>query len=310
MVACENPGRRTCHRLVTVSVFLTVLLILVQARAGQPDAVPEMVRIGVSAAVMECAAGAGSKAARATMCALIKDETGLNNEILPQKGWRELVKKMASGEIEVGVFQGYEFAWSQQEHSDLKPLALAVNVDRYPVACVVVHRNSPATGIADLAGKTVSIAPTSPGFLRVFLEHECQRAQQKPASAFFAKVVAPDSIEDALDDVVDGTPEATLVERAALEAFRSCKPARFNKLKVLARSEPFPPPVIACYGNALAEATRARFRKGLFEAGRNAKSELVLALLQITGFEAPPEDFGKVLTQTREKYPSPAKLGD
>ena len=43
---------------------------------------------------------------------------------------RELADKMTKGELQLGVFQGYEFAWAQEKQPQLKPLALAVNVYR------------------------------------------------------------------------------------------------------------------------------------------------------------------------------------
>jgi ABC-type amino acid transport substrate-binding protein len=39
----------------------------------------------------------------------------------------------------------------------------------------------------------------------------------KKAAAFFSSITSPDNIEDALDDLVDGKVQATVVDRAALE---------------------------------------------------------------------------------------------
>ena len=72
----------------------------------------------------------------------ITNETGLNCEILRQKSWRQLAEKMASRELQVGVFQGYEFAWAQEKYPALKPLALAVNVYRFPIAYVIARKDA------------------------------------------------------------------------------------------------------------------------------------------------------------------------
>src|SRR5262249_15627185 len=49
---------------------------------------------------------AQEKASLESLRDFIKEETGLNNDILKQKDWRELADKMAKGTLHVGVFQG------------------------------------------------------------------------------------------------------------------------------------------------------------------------------------------------------------
>src|SRR5207237_7027310 len=128
---------------------------------------------------------------------VIKDETGFTNEIVRQKDWRELVDKMSKGDLHLGVFQGYEFAWAQEKQPQLKPLALAVNVYRYPVVYVVTQRDNAAKDFGGLQGQSISIPANGQRFLRVFVEHECQ-AQAKKPEEFFAKITSPENIEDAL----------------------------------------------------------------------------------------------------------------
>ena len=64
---------------------------------------------------------------------------------------------MAKAQLHVGVFQGYEFAWAQQKYPDLKPLAVAVNVYRYPIVYVIARRDGPAKSFGDLRGKTLGV---------------------------------------------------------------------------------------------------------------------------------------------------------
>ena len=59
-----------------------------------------------------------------------------------------------------------------------------------------------------------------------------------------------------MDDVVDGDLQATVCDRATLEAFKRRKPGRFNQLRPIAESKPFPAAaVVAHYGTNLDEAT-------------------------------------------------------
>jgi ABC-type phosphate/phosphonate transport system substrate-binding protein len=183
-------------------------------------------------------------------------------------------------------------------------LALAVNVHRYPVAYVVVRRDNPAKDFAGLQGQSLTLPNVGEGFLRLFINGQSQ-ITGKPPEALFSKITSRDNVEDAVDDVVDGAVQAAVADRAALEAYKQRKPGRFNRLKMIARSQPFPPVVVAYDGTVLDEATLQRFREGLLNAGRAEGGKTMLTLFRLTGFEPIPTDFGKMLAQTRQAYPPP-----
>ncbi len=283
--------------------FLLVSLLGLAVTAARSENKAGTLFIGTSG-VMKAEKAAKEKGAIETLQTFIKDETGLNDEILRQSGWRQLANKMKKGDLQIGLFQGYEYAWVQQKYPHLKPLALAINVYRYPVAYVVTKRDDAARDFAGLAGQSLVIPETGQHFLNLYVQREAQ-AQGKDLKSFFSKVVSRDNTEDALDDVVDGTVQAAVVDRAALEAYKERKPGRFRQLKEVAHSQPFPPAVVAYNDQALDEATRERFKDGLLKAGSKEKGAMILTLFRLTGFVPIPEDFGRVLAQTREAYPPP-----
>ena len=239
-----------------------------------------------------------------TLQRFISDETGLTSKVLPQKNWRELAERMAKGQLQLGLFEGYEFAWAQQKHPDLKPLAVAVNGHRYPVAVIVVKRDNPVKDFAALQGKSIFLPAAGPHHMRVFIQRQSE-TRGKKAEVFFSKVATKGNVEDALDDVVDGKLNAVAVDRTALEAYQRRKPGRAKRLKELARSQPFPPPVVAYFGTVPDEASRRRFRQGLLGAARKERAKMMLTFFRVTGFEDVPDDLGKVLAQTRKDYPLP-----
>src|SRR5262245_49290084 len=112
-----------------LGALLTFLVAGDAARAQQGRV--EVLKIG-SSGTFSTARGPNDRGALESLQSFIKDETGFDNEILVQKSWRELADKMAGGELHLGVFQGYEFAWAREKYPALAPLALAVNVYRYP----------------------------------------------------------------------------------------------------------------------------------------------------------------------------------
>ncbi len=285
-----------CYAVLVVPAVLSTAPALGQERKVN------LLHIGTSGTLAGEAAGK-EKSALDSLQGLIKDETGFDNNIVRQKDWVELAQKLTKKELQVGVFQGYEFAWAQQKFPNLKPLALAVNVYRYPVVYVVVKTDSKAKDFSGLNGQTVALPATGQRYLRFFMERQSQ-ALGKDWQAFFSKIVQKENSEDALDDVVDGVVQATAADRATLEAYERRKPSRFKQLRPIAQSQALPPTVIAYSENALDMATLQRFRQGLLDAGEKERGRMLLTMFKLTSFGPVPDDFDKVLAESRKAYPA------
>src|SRR5437016_55153 len=74
---------------------------------------------------------------------------------------------------------------------------------------------------------------------RLFLERGCRACGAEP-QGFFAKVVTPANVEDALDDVIRGKVQVAVVDGVSLECYEQVKSGCFARLKVLTRSAIFP----------------------------------------------------------------------
>jgi ABC-type phosphate/phosphonate transport system substrate-binding protein len=295
--SCERGlGRLVCWWIGAAAV-VALCAMTAEGRAAKID----VLRIGTSQALEP--QGGDDKSALETLRSFIKDETGLDNEIVRQKSWKELADKMSSGQLQVGVFQGFEFAWAKQNYPDLKPLAVSVNLYVYPEVYVVTGRDSPANDFKSLQGKALSEVKNAPGYVGFYVERQCRAASKTP-DKFFSKSVPHENFEDAIDDVVDGQADAVAADRASLETYKRRKPGRFAKLKMIAQSKPFPPATVAIYGSILDEETIRQFRSGLLNASNKEKGQTMLNLFRLTGFKAPPDDFDKVLAATRAAYPT------
>ena len=292
-------------------VWILAIFLLAQDPAlGQPPKKIDVLRIGTSGSLALNTSGTKEQTAIESLQSFIKTETGFENEVIRQKDYQEVIQKLAKGQLHLGVFQGYEFAWGQEKHPQLQPLALAVDVYHYRYAYLMVRRDSKVADFGALQGQAFSLPRPGQGHLRLFVEHLCE-AHGKPLEAFFAKVSTPDNVEDALDDVVEGVVQAAVIDRVGLEAYKRRKPGRFKQLRELEHSQPFPPPLVAYYNEVVDKGTRQRFQDGLLNANRKEKGQRLLNLFKLTGFELPPSDFGQVLADTRKTYPPPqvAKTG-
>lgn len=269
---------------------------------GQPGRRDKLL-IGTTLTLTGKADSAKEKAGIKSLQSFIQEETGLANVVQRQNNWRELADRMSRGQFHVAVFPGYAFAWAKEKYPELKPLVVAVNVHRYSAVHILARKDNPAKDFVALKGQTLLLpVPNQDNFQQLYLERQCRQAGQ-PLKEFFAKLDWPDNVEDALDDVVDGKAQVAAVDRAAFEAYQRRKPGRFRQLKEVVRSQPFPPGVIAYYGSSLDDATLRRFKGALLGAARKPKGETLLTLCRLTGFEAVPEDFQRVLAETIRAYP-------
>jgi ABC-type phosphate/phosphonate transport system substrate-binding protein len=279
-----------------------IAVVVVLGSVAALHAEDKVLRIGASEGLYGRPKDNKEKAAWESLQNYIKEETGLDNDIVDAKNWRELADRIAKGQLQMGILPGHEFAWAQENHPKLKPLAVAVNSHRYPMACLVVGSKSNYKGFADLKGQPVALPKEEGSHVRLFVERQAQAAGKKP-DALFSRITTPDNIEDALDDVVDGTVQATVVDRAGLEAYKRRKPGRFTQLKELGRSPAFPPTVVAYADAGLDPKTLQRFREGLLNANRKEKGQTLLTFFKYTGFEGIPKDFTQVLAEMCKAYP-------
>jgi ABC-type phosphate/phosphonate transport system substrate-binding protein len=238
---------------------------------------------------------------------LMQSQTGLSGEIVPGIPPDDLGRQLKDDKVQLAVYHGFEFAWARQKDPNLKPLMIAVNQQSHLRALLLVREDGGAAAFADLREKSLAVACRTREHCHLFLERRCQAAGATPKT-FFGRVVTPRCAEDALDAVVNGTVDATVVDGVFLDWYRQRKPARFARLKALEQSEVFPAAVVAYYGSAIDEATLRRFREGMISAKDNPRGQQLMSLCQITSFEPIPDDYDRLLTDIAKAYP-PADKG-
>src|SRR5207253_3721682 len=199
--------------------------------------------------------------------------------------------KMETGEIQFGVFHGFEFAWMRQKSPALQPFMIAAPIHRPLKVFLVVHDASPAKGLADLKGQTLALPNGTREHSRLYLERACAK-EGTPLLEFFGRVTNPATPEDALHDVADNkTVQAAVVDVAGMQCFQGRNPGRFKRLKVIGTSEAFPEGVVAIRQGLVAEDVVGRFRDGMINAHATPFGRQMLSLWAMTGFEPVPGQF-------------------
>jgi hypothetical protein len=119
--------------------------------------------------------------------------------------------------------------------------------------------------------------------------------------------VQPPDAEEALDEVVDGTISAAIVEEFSLDCYQRRKPGRFQRLKVVQQSERFPTSVVAYRAGGLSKETLQLFRQGMCCIPSCPLSRHLLTWWRISGFEEVPAGYADALAAIAKAYPAPAE---
>src|SRR5207244_1383029 len=121
----SSPSALKFSRMTVCRVGLLILFLGVPGSPGlgQKPIKPDVLHIGTSGTLALDTSGRQEKSSQETLESFIKSETGFDNDIVHLKDWVELAEKMAGGQFQLGVFQGYEFAWAKEKYPKLQPLA-------------------------------------------------------------------------------------------------------------------------------------------------------------------------------------------
>ncbi len=303
-------GRNDCAPKANYQVipvrFLLILIaaatVEVGARAESPT---DSIRVGVVRSLCKNMPEPLVKVAMQPLPALMQAQTGFSCELASPCDAMSLGGQIAKKEVQLGIFQGFEFAWAQEKYPELRPLLIAVNQHPNRRAHLLVRGEARVKCLADLEGKELAIPRYSRDHCRMFIEHQCRQCG-KALDEFFAKVKTSMNAEEALDGVVEDTIQATVVDDVAWGCYKRRKPGRAEQLKDFLQSEWFPDTVVVYRVDSMPDATLHRFQEGLLRARENALGRQLLTLWFMTEFQRVPVDFAKMVKEIGKTYPLPA----
>ena len=290
-------------RLAVAACCLSNLLTR-PARAEEPAKRTEPVRIGLVRSLYRDTPEALVQVMMEPFSSLMEKQTGVAGRLVMAGEAYELAQHLKADKFQLGIFQGVEYAWVQQELPELKPLTIAINKRRHLQACLVARADSEVKTFDDLRQKSVALPRHSREHCHLFLAR-CCREQGQDAKHYFSLLATPAGVEPALDDVVRGKVQAAVVDAVGLESYKHEKPGCFERLKTIKLSEAFPAAVIVYYRGHLGAATLDKFKDGMARANDSGVGRQLLAAVRWTGFEPVPGDYQKTLTDILKVYPPP-----
>jgi ABC-type phosphate/phosphonate transport system substrate-binding protein len=172
---------------------------------------------------------------------------------------------------------------------------------------LVVRADGSIKGFADLRGRRACMPLHSRLHCELFLERGCDG---KEPDQFLSLFKQPDTVEDALDDVVDGKYDAAVVDAVAFKSYQRRKPGRAEKLKVAKRSDDFPASVVAYKPGRIDAARLKQFREGLLGADQTFLGRHLFMLWRMTAFQPVPDDLNQTIDSILKVYPAPTKQAE
>ena len=287
--------------LFSLSLLGVLLYGISQVRSAEKQ---KAVRIGMMRTIFKDTPDSLLQILMKPFSSVMESQTGLSGDLVMSPSYDKLGKQLCDGEIQVGVFHGFEFAWAKLKYPDLEPLMLAVNNKAILKSYVVVADNSGIKSVDDLKGKSVSFARGNREHCRLFLEHRILPANTG-SGKIFGKINLNAYAEDAFDGLASGEVEVVLSDSAPWESFKLQKPGTAGKLRVVMISEEFIPAVIGYNPKKLDQNIRDSFKNGMLSASGNPKSKRMLEFVKISSFETIPEDFNEQMSEMLKSYPAP-----
>jgi len=277
-------------------VLLGALLFAAAGRAQE-------VSIGIVPSLIKDLSEGQQKFIRGEFPILVKEFTGLDGKLVEDKSVEDVASKALDGTHQFAVFQGVEFAWVSEKHSQLKPLLTAIYRTPRNEAMLVAKKGGAIKSASDLKGKPISWVKAGKEHIVLFARKLAGDDPEK----YFGKMTAPTNPEAALDEVLLGKVEGAIVDQSALDVYKEVNPGRFNRLQILAKSPLFPPSVVAYAQGKVSDQVLNQFKNGMMKANASPRGRDVMSSFRITAFQPVPQEYDTWLADIRKEFPAPSK---
>ena len=281
------------------AMALTAAAVVAVSGAQGTEKIP-LIKIGMLQGMFRDVPQVQIQAASIPFKRLFRELIGREGDIEVFPSHQMLADRLKTGECTIGVFHGFEYAWAKKTQPELETLVVTVPQARKVQACLVVNKDDAVAGPAALQGECVALHKSSKAHCLLYLD---RLRETLPRGCCNAIKHAPMTPENVLDAVANGEMKAALVDVSSLNVYQMLKPGAFDQLRVLSRSDLFPPAVVAYRKGSVDESVLVRIREGLIKASTTAQGRLMLTFWNLKGFADVPADYAAHLEQTYKNYP-------
>ena len=235
---------------------------------------------------------------------MMKKNTGIDGVVHFPPDAMTLAAKLNSGDFQIGVMQGHEYAWAKSKFPCLMPIAIAVPMQPVQSFCIV-RWNCAAQNIGQLKNGKLSLPPVHHPYSEMYLEK--LKNEHMKGESFSGQLNAGSGCE-AIDQVLDGKCECAIVDGSLLKTYEALYPGPFKATKVLCESEVFPNACIVVKKGELSQQTIDKFTDALINAVNVPAEKPMLVAWKVKRFTKVPDDYAQQIKQIEKAYPLPPVL--
>lgn len=228
----------------------------------------------------------------------MQKDTGTKAEFLIIDELATLTRELNENKVQIAILPSVDYGWMRAEAPGVKPILVAGVEGGRMKALVMSAKKSALAKLEDLKGKKLAWPSRSPQHLKFYLTREFGQTLDQSFQMQDAR-----NVKDALDDVIDGKADFACVGAAQADTYKSQQPVRFDRLKVIAESVDFPPPVVVYQTKGADEGKIKKFVDAMKKANQTTEGQQTLTLWRLRGFEELPSDYEQQLLGAVKKYP-------
>ena len=292
---------------VLSATVLTVAAIGIRSPVHAAEPVPQTIlRIGMIDTLFEGQNPRIAAAQTRILSRLFTQQTNVRCNVTTVAGLDRLAQQIDSGRFQIGVMHGIELAWIKDRYHSLHPLALACINGHKLRALMLVPAKAEFGALSELRGKRLAMPSRSLHHVPLFLGKVANELGVD-AETFFTHVPIRGNTEAAIEAVIQGRADVTVVDGAAWAIYCRRKPVRAERLRVLRSSKWFPAAALVYNPTALPPEITEKLRNGLLHAHERPFSRQLLTLWRLRRFSAVPDDYFTLLDDIRRDYPETCK---
>lgn len=212
--------------------------------------------------------------------------------------YSQMESEFKAGKVQLVILTGLEYAWMQNQVKEAKALLVASIDPGATKTVVVTKQDDVAKDIKDLLTASVAVPDRVPYLTHFYIKQQMNQPMEK---AF--KLTKSGNVDETLEDLLDGKARAAIVTAAGIEVFKERKPGRAKKLKVVHESPEFPQATVMYHEKHAEKGALEKFRNALLKSTEKPEGARVLTLFKLKGFEAVPENFDKLVSDTAKAFP-------
>jgi phosphonate transport system substrate-binding protein len=270
--------------------------------AGEKEATP-IVQMGMIQSLFRGSETGALLAQTSPLGDMLLSQSDMKGQVSVVTDPDELVQQVQKGDLHIAVIHGIEYAWVRDKYPDVKPLVLAVNRDVQLKALILVREDSKIQSLADLHGKPFSFHRRAFNHVYLYLHHAIQEAGFEP-TAYFAPSPTPANNDQAIESVIDGTTDGTIIDAVSWSVYCQRKPGRAKRLRAIQESGWFPTATVIYNAKNCDPKLMDKVREALLNSNKNMLGRQMLTLWRLTQFSEIPKEYEPLLASSVKAYPA------